>query len=96
MIAYVVGTLDTKGAETAYVAGLLDAAGVTTRIVDVSTTGEGGREVAAHHPEGVDAVLTGDRGTRGHRDGRRPAAATSARATTWAVCSASVAPAAPR
>ena len=63
MIAYVVGTLDTKGPETRYVAGLLDAAGVATRIVDVSTTGDGGREVAAHHPDGVDAVLTGDRGT---------------------------------
>jgi uncharacterized protein (UPF0261 family) len=63
VIAYVVGTLDTKGAETAYVAGLLDAAGVATRIVDVSTAGDGGREVAAHHPDGVEAVLTGDRGT---------------------------------
>jgi uncharacterized protein (UPF0261 family) len=63
VIAYVVGTLDTKGAETAYVAALLAAAGVVTRVVDVSTTGDGGREVAQHHPDGADAVLTGDRGT---------------------------------
>jgi uncharacterized protein (UPF0261 family) len=63
VIAYVVGTLDTKGVETRYVAGLLDAAGVATRIVDVSTTGEGGREVATHHPQGAEAVLTADRGT---------------------------------
>jgi uncharacterized protein (UPF0261 family) len=63
VIAYVVGTLDTKGVETRYVAGLLDAAGVATRIVDISTRGDGGRAVAAHHPDGVDAVLTGDRGT---------------------------------
>ena len=63
MIAYVVGTLDTKGAEVSYVADLLRAAGAGVRVLDVSTTGDGGREVAAHHPDGVDAVLTGDRGT---------------------------------
>ncbi|GAA3226905.1 Tm-1-like ATP-binding domain-containing protein [Pseudonocardia petroleophila] len=69
MIAYVVGTLDTKGPELAHVAGLLRAAGVSARVVDVSTGGgeHGGdvtaTEVAAHHPDGADAVFTGDRGT---------------------------------
>lgn len=69
MIAYVVGTLDTKGAELAHVAGLLRAAGVATRVVDVSTSGgdHGGdvpaTEIAAHHPGGAAAVFTGDRGT---------------------------------
>lgn len=68
MIAYVVGTLDTKGPELAHVAGLLRAAGVSVRVVDVSTgPSEGGdvtaAEVAAHHPDGAHAVFTGERGT---------------------------------
>lgn len=69
MIAYVVGTLDTKGAELAHVAGLLRAAGVQARVVDVSTSGgdHGGdvpaSAVAAQHPDGETAVFTGDRGT---------------------------------
>ncbi|WP_028923762.1 Tm-1-like ATP-binding domain-containing protein [Pseudonocardia acaciae] len=68
---YVVGTFDTKGAELGYVAELLRAAGIQVTTVDLSTT-DGrqehppdvtAREVAAHHPDGADAVFTGDRGS---------------------------------
>ncbi|MBQ0924703.1 Tm-1-like ATP-binding domain-containing protein [Saccharopolyspora endophytica] len=67
--AYVAGTFDTKGAELDYVAELI-AHGHPVVTVDLSTTGEGSSgavvqpaEVAAHHPDGADAVFTGDRGT---------------------------------
>ncbi len=66
---YVVGTFDTKGDELRYVAGLIAAAGAPVVTVDVGTHGDAGdadvpaREVAAWHPDGVDAVLTGDRGS---------------------------------
>ncbi|MGK3207821.1 Tm-1-like ATP-binding domain-containing protein [Amycolatopsis sp. MEPSY49] len=69
-IAYVVGTFDTKGGELAYVAGLIAAAGVAVRTVDLSTSGSGGdgvdvpaAQVAAAHPDGPEAVFTGDRGS---------------------------------
>ncbi|MGH3814836.1 MAG: Tm-1-like ATP-binding domain-containing protein [Pseudonocardiaceae bacterium] len=69
-LAYVVGTHDTKGAELRYVAALARAAGAQVVTVDVSTQDPdtGGadvsaREVAAHHPDGADAVFTGDRGS---------------------------------
>ena len=64
--AYIVGTLDTKGAELLYLRELLAADGVASCVVDVGT-GSAERpagvdvsaaEVAAHHPEGADAVLT--------------------------------------
>lgn len=67
--AYVVGTCDTKQAELEYVRDLLDAAGADTLLVDVGTTrGERGadvsaEQVAAHHPDGADAVFGDDRGT---------------------------------
>lgn len=67
--AYVVGTFDTKGAELRYAAGLV-AAGRPVVTVDLSTTGEsagiadvGPAEVADAHPDGRDAVFTGDRGS---------------------------------
>ncbi|WP_184729151.1 Tm-1-like ATP-binding domain-containing protein [Saccharopolyspora phatthalungensis] len=66
--AYVVGTFDTKGAELRYVAGLI-ARGHSVVTVDLSTTGEvsdadvSAAAVAAHHPDGPDAVFTGDRGS---------------------------------
>jgi uncharacterized protein (UPF0261 family) len=70
VIAYVVGTMDTKGAELDYVAELLRAAGTDVVTVDVSTRrADGGgadvaaAEVAAAHPDGVPAVFTGDRGS---------------------------------
>lgn len=66
--AYVVGTVDTKGAELRYVRDLLAAAGATPVVVDVGTTA-GDRdadvtaaEVAGHHPGGADAVFSDDRG----------------------------------
>ncbi|MBA0124530.1 Tm-1-like ATP-binding domain-containing protein [Haloechinothrix sp. YIM 98757] len=67
--AYVVGTFDTKGTELSYVAELITAAGVAARTVDLAPTG--GRseadvpaaEVAACHPDGAEAVFTGDRGS---------------------------------
>jgi uncharacterized protein (UPF0261 family) len=68
-LAYVIGTFDTKGAELQYAAELVRAAGAAVVTVDVSTQRRGdaadvsAEEVAAHHPGGVDAVFTGDRGT---------------------------------
>ena len=69
-LAYVIGTFDTKGAELLYAAERLRAAGAEPCTVDVSTTDGGDRgadvgaaDVAAHHPDGKDAVFTGDRGT---------------------------------
>jgi uncharacterized protein (UPF0261 family) len=66
---YVAGTCDTKGDELRYVKSLVEAAGVPALLIDLGTLGEGGpgvdvpaREVAAHHPDGPDAVFTGDRG----------------------------------
>lgn len=68
--AYVVGTMDTKCDELRYLAGVIQAAGVKTCLVDVGTQAEtsgadvSAAEVAAHHPDGVDAVLgQDDRGT---------------------------------
>ena len=64
--AYIVGTLDTKGDELLYLRDLLAADGVQACVVDVGT-GSGDRpagvdvsakEVAAHHPDGADAVLS--------------------------------------
>ncbi len=66
---YVVGTADTKGEELRYVADLVRATGVTTTLVDVGTLGSdptmnvGPHKVAAHHPDGADAVFSDDRGT---------------------------------
>ena len=67
--AYVVGTFDTKGVELRYVAGLLVAAGLGVVTVDVSTAEPvtdvdvSAAEVAAHLPDGVRAVGSGDRGS---------------------------------
>lgn len=60
---YVVGTLDTKGAELRYAAELLRKAGVKARLVDVSTGEAAGgadvlaADVARHHTSGESAVL---------------------------------------
>lgn len=67
--AYVVGTFDTKGDELRYVAGLIREAGVPVRTVDLATGGEPSdvdvtaHELAAWHPDGAEAVFTGDRGS---------------------------------
>ncbi len=66
---YVAATYDTKGHEAEYVAGLLKREGLDVVTVDVSTTGAASaasvqaREVANSHPQGAQAVFTGDRGT---------------------------------
>ena len=66
---YVAGTCDTKGDELRYVKGLIEALGVAAVLVDLGTQGDGGavdigpREVAGHHPDGAEAVFTGDRGS---------------------------------
>jgi len=72
MKAYVIGTCDTKGRELAYVKGLIEARGVPAVLVDVGTGTGGpepgvavdvtGREVALHHPGGIDGVFSDDRG----------------------------------
>ena len=66
---YVIGTLDTKGAELRYAVERVRAAGAEAVLVDVGTQGSGqgadvpSEEVAAHHPRGASAVLgLGDRG----------------------------------
>lgn len=66
---YVIGTLDTKGAELHYAVDRVRAAGAEAVLVDVGTQGPGqgadipSAEVAAHHPGGVAAVLgLADRG----------------------------------
>jgi uncharacterized protein (UPF0261 family) len=65
---YIVGTCDTKGVELAYVKQVLQAQDIPAIIVDVSTYAQGRgadvepAEVASYHPEGPQAVFTGDRG----------------------------------
>ena len=67
---YAVGTADTKGEELAFLADAIAAAGAAVCRIDVGTRGATvpvdvtAGEVAAHHPEGADAVLgRNDRGT---------------------------------
>ena len=66
--AYIIGTCDTKAPELRYVCDLVRAAGVQTVLVDVGTKGDGGdadctpAEIAAHHPDGPEAVFVPDRG----------------------------------
>lgn len=64
--AYVIGTFDTKAAELHYVSELIRATGVATVRVDVGTRGSAtdvevpAAAVAAHHPQGPEAVLRCD------------------------------------
>lgn len=66
---FVAATYDTKGHEAEYVVELLKRDGLDVVSVDVSTTGAASaaqvqaREVARSHPQGEQAVFTGDRGT---------------------------------
>jgi len=68
-VIYVAGTFDTKSAELGYIANTLAGAGVAVKTVDLAATGNGSdtdvspQDIAAYHPQGVDAVFTGDRGT---------------------------------
>src|SRR5215471_12180401 len=76
--AWVAATLDTKCDEAEYVCGLLEAAGLPVTLADLSTkgfaTGHASQsssrrrhvsapEIAGHHPQGRNAVFSGDRGT---------------------------------
>ena len=61
---YVIATLDTKAEEACFIAKLLRSAGVSAVLVDVGTLGPplakpliGRSEVAAHHPNGPEAVF---------------------------------------
>jgi uncharacterized protein (UPF0261 family)/ABC-type branched-subunit amino acid transport system ATPase component len=66
--ALVVGTFDTKGAELRFIRDRLRALKIPVRTVDLSTSGKISRadvtpaQVAAMHPKGSSAVLSGDRG----------------------------------
>jgi uncharacterized protein (UPF0261 family) len=74
---WVAATLDTKSDEAEYLCELLEAAGVAVALADLSTSGDSAssarfnqdclrfspEEIAAHHPQGKDAVFTGDRGS---------------------------------
>jgi uncharacterized protein (UPF0261 family) len=65
-VAYVVGTLDTKGPEIRYLRERLEAAGVATTLVDLGIKSNAAdadvtpAEVARHHADGADAVLAQD------------------------------------
>ena len=74
---WVAATLDTKNDETEYLCGLLEATGLAVALADVSTSAWvtdtarstpgvvriSPEEIAAHHPQGKNAVFTGDRGS---------------------------------
>jgi uncharacterized protein (UPF0261 family)/ABC-type branched-subunit amino acid transport system ATPase component len=68
-VAYVAGTFDTKGRELLFIAQCLERLGLRVMTVDLSTSARlsparvGPAEVAGHHPKGVSAVFTGDRGS---------------------------------
>lgn len=65
----VVGTGDTKAAELGYIRDIIRGHGLEVAFVDVGTTGHVSTadvtpdEVAAHHPDGAEAVRSDDRGT---------------------------------
>ena len=67
--ALVAGTFDTKNRELGFIRDQIAAAGVAVVTADLSTSGKPStadftpEEIAAHHPNGPDAVFTGDRGT---------------------------------
>lgn len=67
--AFIIGTCDTKAEELCYLRDLLRAAGAEALIVDVGTGGGDApdadipaRQVAACHPQGIEAVFVNDRG----------------------------------
>lgn len=68
--AFVAGTFDTKSEELGMLKSLIERAGVPVVTLDLSTATDyvssadvTPRDIAAHHPNGADAVFTGDRGT---------------------------------
>jgi uncharacterized protein (UPF0261 family) len=74
---WVAATLDTKSDEAEYLCGLLETAGLAVALADLSTSGNPAitvrstkgclrlspAEIADHHPQGKNAVFTGDRGS---------------------------------
>jgi uncharacterized protein (UPF0261 family) len=74
---WVAATLDTKNEEAEYLCGLIESAGLAVALADLSTCGNPAitvhptrgsvrfspAEIADHHPQGKDAVFTGDRGS---------------------------------
>ena len=67
--AYIVGTFDTKARDLLFIKSCLDRQRLRTITVDLSTSRKPSpaaispTEVARHHPEGIGAVFTGDRGS---------------------------------
>ncbi|MHC4508468.1 MAG: Tm-1-like ATP-binding domain-containing protein [Planctomycetota bacterium] len=67
--AYIAGTFDTKARDLLFIKSCLDRQRLRTITVDLSTSRKPSpaaispTEVARHHPEGIGAVFTGDRGT---------------------------------
>lgn len=66
---YVVGTFDTKANELVYLRHQLAKQGLPVVCIDLSTDVSSAdadisaKQIAQHHPQGADAVFTGDRGT---------------------------------
>ena len=67
--AYIAGTFDTKARDLLFIKACLDRQRLRTITVDLSTSRKPSpaaispTEVARHHPEGIGAVFTGDRGS---------------------------------
>jgi uncharacterized protein (UPF0261 family)/ABC-type branched-subunit amino acid transport system ATPase component len=67
--AYIAGTFDTKARDLLFIKSCLDRQRLRTITVDLSTSQKPSpaaispAEVARHHPEGIGAVFTGDRGS---------------------------------
>ena len=67
--AYIAGTFDTKAPDLLFIKSCLDRQRLRTITVDLSTSRKPSSaaisptEVARHHPAGIGAVFTGDRGT---------------------------------
>ncbi len=67
--AYIVGTFDTKARDLLFIKSCLDRQRLRTITVDLSTSRKPSpaaispTEVARHHPQGIGAVFTGDRGS---------------------------------
>jgi uncharacterized protein (UPF0261 family)/ABC-type branched-subunit amino acid transport system ATPase component len=67
--AYIVGTFDTKAQDLLFIKSCLDRQRLRTITVDLSTSRKPSpaaispTEVARHHPDGIGAVFTGDRGS---------------------------------
>jgi uncharacterized protein (UPF0261 family)/ABC-type branched-subunit amino acid transport system ATPase component len=67
--AYIAGTFDTKTRDLLFIKSCLDRQRLRTITVDLSTSRKPSpaaispTEVARHHPDGIEAVFTGDRGS---------------------------------